>query len=166
MSATIQLTPIGIVHSPRQAAVDDYWGGLTATIEVDGRFPEEATAGLADFSHLEVIYQFHLVAEERIEMAARHPRNRTDWPKVGIFAQRGKVRPNRLGLSRCQIVAVDGRTITVAGLDAIDGSPVLDLKPYMTEFSPIGALRQPEWATELMADYYRPATADPRHQTR
>jgi tRNA-Thr(GGU) m(6)t(6)A37 methyltransferase TsaA len=162
MPDPIHLDPIGTVHSPRHAALDDYWGDLTATIRLDERFPAEATMGLSDFSHLEVIYQFHQVPEDRIEMAARHPRNRTDWPKVGIFAQRGKVRPNRLGLSRCQIVAVDGLTITVSGLDAIDGSPVLDLKPYMAEFGPIGAHRQPEWASELMADYYKPTAEDPR----
>ena len=110
--------------------------------------------GLNDFSHLEVVYSFHLVPESKIQTSARHPRNRKDWPKVGIFSQRGKNRPNRLGVSVCRIIKVEGTVITVQGLDAIDATPVLDLKPCMREFAPRGEVRQPEWATELMAAYY------------
>ena len=150
----IDIVPIGWVRAPRTEARDDFWGSVTSTIEIDERFSPEALAGLADFSHLEVVYHFHGVAPERIETAARHPRNRSDWPLVGIFAQRGKARPNRLGVSRCNLVHVEGRIVTVQRLDAIDGTPVLDIKPYMVEFGPIGPLSQPPWATELMKSYY------------
>jgi tRNA-Thr(GGU) m(6)t(6)A37 methyltransferase TsaA len=153
-STTMGIAPIGWVRAPRSEARDDYWGAVTSTIELDARFSPEALAGLADFSHLEVVYQFHAVPLERIETGARHPRNRADWPLVGIFAQRGKTRPNRLGVSRCNLVRVEGRVVTVQRLDAIDGTPVLDLKPYMVEFGPIGAVSQPLWATELMKNYY------------
>lgn len=166
MPSPIFLEPIGQVHTSRSEARDDFWGGEIATIQLDERFPDESLAGLADFSHLEVIYHFHQVPENRIETVARHPRNRTDWPKVGIFAQRGKARPNRLGLSRCRIVGVAGRTVTVEGLDAIAGTPVLDLKPYLAEFGPIGETHQPAWATDLMVDYYRPAGDAPRRADR
>ncbi|MFD0476032.1 TrmO family methyltransferase [Nonomuraea thailandensis] len=77
-----------------------------------------------------------------------------DWPEVGIFAQRGKNRPNRLGVSRCRLLAVEGLDLRVRGLDAIDGTPVLDVKPYMAEFGPQGETVQPAWATELMRAYY------------
>ena len=73
---------------------------------------------------------------------------------MGIFAQRAKARPNRLGVTTCRLERVDGLTLCVAGLDAIDGSPVLDIKPHMREFGPRGDVRQPAWATELMADYW------------
>ncbi len=72
-----------------------------------------------------------------------------------FFAQRGKARPNRIGLTRATIAKVEGRVLTVRGLDAIDGTPVLDVKPWMDEFAPIGATRQPAWATELMRDYFK-----------
>lgn len=85
---------------------------------------------------------------------ARHPRGNEQWPKVGIFAQRAKSRPNRLGVSVCRLVAVEALTITVQALDAIDGTPVLDLKPYMREFGPRGEVRQPAWSHELMATYW------------
>jgi tRNA (Thr-GGU) A37 N-methylase len=75
---------------------------------------------------------------------------------VGMFAQRARMRPNRLGVSACALVRVDGLDLHVRGLDAVDGSPVLDIKPHMREFEPDGAaVRQPAWATELMHGYYR-----------
>jgi tRNA (Thr-GGU) A37 N-methylase len=85
---------------------------------------------------------------------SRHPRGNPDWPEVGILAQRAKDRPNRIGLCTCELVAVDGASIVVRGLDAIDGTPVLDVKPYMEEFGPRGAVHQPEWSRELMREYW------------
>jgi tRNA-Thr(GGU) m(6)t(6)A37 methyltransferase TsaA len=153
--AAIVLRPIGYVRGGRGEAVDDVWGAVRATIELDGtRFGPEALAGIAAFSHLEVVYLFHGVPAHKIETGARHPRNRADWPLVGIFAQRGKNRPNRIGVSRCNLVGVEGLRLTVQRLDAIDGTPVLDIKPYMREFGPVGDVVQPAWATELMARYF------------
>lgn len=153
--APISLTPIGRVRGGRDQPVDDDWGQSRARIELDAsRFAPEALAGLADFSHLEVIFVFDRVTEAQIETGARHPRGREDWPLVGIFAQRGKNRPNRLGLCTCRIVSVDGASVEVEGLDAIDGTPVVDLKPAMREFLPRGEVVQPAWASELMKDYW------------
>ena len=155
MSPEIRLKPIGLVHSPRKEALDDHWGKVISTIEVDpDQFTPESLLGLDAFSHIEVVYFFHGVPENKIETSARHPRNRSDWPKVGIFAQRGKNRPNRIGLSICRLLGVEGLTIKVEGLDAIEGTPVLDIKPHMKEFAPRGVVTQPSWSSELMADYY------------
>jgi tRNA (Thr-GGU) A37 N-methylase len=73
---------------------------------------------------------------------------------VGIFAQRGKTRPNRIGSTICRIVGVEGRTLVVAELDAIHGTPVIDIKPVMQEFLPREPVRQPEWAHQLMKNYW------------
>ena len=89
-----------------------------------------------------------------IQTGARHPRGRTDWPKVGILAQRGKGRPNRIGVTACRLISVDGLRLKVMGLDAIDGTPVLDIKPVMKGFLPRGAVKEPEWAAELMKGYW------------
>jgi tRNA (Thr-GGU) A37 N-methylase len=89
-----------------------------------------------------------------VEPGTRHPRGNPDWPRVGIFAQRGKDRPNRLGVSRCELLRVDRSAVRVRGLDAVDGTPVLDLKPWMAEFGPRGDVRQPAWASELMRGYW------------
>jgi tRNA-Thr(GGU) m(6)t(6)A37 methyltransferase TsaA len=151
----IVLEPIGRVHGGRSEAVDDDWGKSRAVIALDAlRFTPDALAGLTDFSHVEVIFQFDRVPDDKIEYGARHPRGRADWPLVGIFAQRGKNRPNRLGLCTAKIVSVEGLRLEVEGLDAIDGTPVLDLKPAMREFLPRETLRQPDWASELMKDYW------------
>ncbi|HMO76383.1 MAG TPA: SAM-dependent methyltransferase [Sphingopyxis sp.] len=149
------LTPVGHVRGGRAEAVDDDWGASRARIVLDpARFTPDALAGLGDFSHAEVIFLFDKVPDDKIETGARHPRGRADWPLVGIFAQRGKNRPNRIGLTTCRIVAVDGLTVEVEGLDAIDGTPVLDIKPVMAEFLPRGDVRQPGWSHELMRDYW------------
>lgn len=149
------VTPIGRVDGGRAEAIDDDWGANRATIRLDpARFAPDAMAGLEGFSHAEVIFLFDKVPPEKIETGARRPRGRADWPLVGIFAQRGKNRPNRIGLTTCRIIGVDGLAVTVEGLDAIDGTPVLDIKPVMVEFLPRGDVRQPDWSHELMAGYW------------
>ncbi|MHB1534999.1 MAG: SAM-dependent methyltransferase [Acidimicrobiales bacterium] len=133
----MELGPIGWVSSPRVEPIDDDWGGVTATIRLDGnRFTPDSLRGLDDFSHVEVVYIFDRVDPDGVQTGARRPRGNRDWPEVGIFAQRAKARPNRIGVSVCRLVAVDGLAVTVQGLDAIDGTPVLDIKPYMSEFAP------------------------------
>lgn len=152
MSFTI--TPVGHVRSTRNEAVDDDWDAEVVRIDLADGYDAEALAGLDGFSHVEVLFLFDRVPEDKIETGARRPRGRADWPLVGIFAQRGKNRPNRIGLTACRILGIDGRTLHVAGLDAIDGTPVVDIKPVMREFLPRGEITQPDWATELMAAYW------------
>jgi tRNA (adenine37-N6)-methyltransferase len=148
------VTPIGWVASPRAELIDDDWGALEATISLAPPWEADALAGLEQFSHLEIIFLFHRVAPDRPVDQSRHPRGRTSWPKVGIFAQRAKDRPNRLGLCTCELVKVSGTQLTVRGLDAVDGTPVLDIKPYMAEFAPRHVVRQPDWSHELMTGYF------------
>ncbi|HWC35114.1 MAG TPA: SAM-dependent methyltransferase [Mycobacteriales bacterium] len=149
------LVPIGVVRSSRADAVDDDWDSVSAEIELD---PDQVTpaalAGLGEFSHVEVIFVFDQVDDDEIERGARHPRGNPDWPEVGILAQRAKMRPNRLGVTACRLVGVSGLTVKVSGLDAIEGTPVVDIKPVMNEFLPRGEISQPAWATELMASYW------------
>ena len=155
MSEDVTIRPIGLVRGGRADPTDDDWGAVEAVIEIDDtQFGAEAVQGLEEFSHLEVLFVFDRADPAAVVHGARHPRGRADWPEVGIFAQRGKDRPNHLGLSRCLLVAVDGLNLRVRGLDAIDGTPVLDVKPWMAEFGPLGTARQPSWATELMAAYW------------
>lgn len=149
------LTAIGRVHGGRTEPIDDDWGASRATILLDpARFGDDALAGLEAFSHVEIVYLFDKVAEADVVLGARRPRGRADWPELGIFAQRGRTRPNRLGVTVCRRVSAAGLRLEVEGLDAIDGTPVLDIKPYMTGFAPRGAVSEPDWARELMAGYW------------
>jgi tRNA (adenine37-N6)-methyltransferase len=153
--ASFQVAAIGVVRSTRTEAQDDRWDAETSRIELDPEhFIEESLAGLDTFSHVEVVYLFDRVTADKIERGARHPRNNPEWPRVGIFAQRGKNRPNRIGTTVCRVVKIDGLVVHVEGLDAVDGTPVLDLKPWVTELGPRGDVRQPTWMTELMKGYW------------
>ncbi len=116
-------------------------------------FDSRSLMGLASFSHCIVVYVFDKAVWNDSKVS-RHPRGNRDWPEVGIFAQRAKDRPNRLGVTVCRILEVDGSTIRLAGLDAIDGTPVVDIKPWMAEFGPRGEASQPVWSVELMKDYW------------
>ena len=150
-----EVLPIGWVRGGRRAVEDDAWGAVASRIELDaGVVQPSATAGLEGFSHVEVVYLFDRVDPSSVCTGARHPRGRRDWPEVGILAQRAKDRPNRIGVTVCHLEAVDGLLLEVRGPDAVDGTPVLDVKPYLQGFAPRGEVREPAWAAELMAGYW------------
>jgi tRNA (adenine37-N6)-methyltransferase len=148
------IEPIGYVRASRENPQDDYWGEEESCIELTEKFSAESLQGLDDFSHIEVVFLFHRVDESKIVTGARHPRNNAEWPAIGIFAQRGKNRPNRIGCTICRVMNVNGMRIRVAELDAIDGTPVLDIKPVMAEYLPRHAVRQPVWSHEVMSRYW------------
>jgi tRNA-Thr(GGU) m(6)t(6)A37 methyltransferase TsaA len=150
----IQLTPIATVKNTRTTPGDDFWGGTISEIELAHELPEEALEGIELFSHLEIIYYFDQVGEGKV-VHARRPRGNPDYPKMGIFAQRNKDRPNGIGLTTVELLEHAGRVIKVRYLDAIDGTPVLDIKPVFREFMPKTAIRQPEWVGDLMMDYWK-----------
>jgi len=153
----IEMTPLARVVGGRTEPTDDYWGGTRAIIRIDpDLFPPEATKGLADFSHLEIAFFFHLTDQSDLNPGARRPRDNPDWPEVGVFGHRNMRRRNWLGISRCRLVEVDGLDLHVEDLDAVDGTPVLDIKPWFTEFGPRGPVRQPAWTTQMLSDYFAP----------
>ena len=158
----IQLCSVARVQNIRRATGDDNWGGLISEIVLDPSMPDESLDGLETFSHAEIIFHFHLVKEDEIVYGARHPRENHKWPKVGIFSQRGRVRPNRLGLSVVRILRREGRSLFVTDLDAVDGTTILDIKPVMEEFLPRGPVRQPAWSHEMMVDYWKPSLENTR----
>jgi tRNA (adenine37-N6)-methyltransferase len=150
----INQKPIGYVEAIRPHAEDDFWGGEESCIALVEGFGADALKGLSEFSHVEILYYFHEVEASKIVTGARHPRNNPQWPEVGIFAQRGKNRPNQLGSTISRVLRVEGTRLYVSELDAIDKTPVLDIKPIMTEFLPREPVRQPVWSHELMRQYW------------
>ncbi|MFE7064334.1 tRNA (N6-threonylcarbamoyladenosine(37)-N6)-methyltransferase TrmO [Sutcliffiella sp. NPDC057660] len=150
----VVVKPIGIAKNDRAEIEDDNWEGIETRIILDDAFLTDALDGIEEFSHLEVLFHFHKVEEEKIIAGARHPRNDERLPKVGIFAQRGKNRPNRIGLTTVKLLKREGRILVVAGMDCIDGTPVIDIKPVMKEFLPKGQVRQPAWVDEIMRNYW------------
>jgi tRNA-Thr(GGU) m(6)t(6)A37 methyltransferase TsaA len=151
----ICMEPIGYVRSPRTEPIDDDWGDIESRVELDAdRFSSDSLLGLQEFSHVEIIYVFDRVDPGTFELGARRPRGNPAWPEVGVFAQRNKRRPNRIGIGTCELIEIEDLRLTVRGLDAIDGTPVLDIKPYMIEFAARAPIRQPPWSHELMRGYW------------
>lgn len=148
------VTPVGTVESGRpDPGNTDFWGSVVSRIVIDERFGEDCLVGLSDFSHVEVIFVFDQAGEKDDYRPLLRPRGRADLPEVGVFSDRGPRRPNRLGVTRCEVISARGRQLDVRGLDAVVGTPVLDVKPAMREFSP-PVVAQPPWVGELMRDYF------------
>ncbi|EPG74726.1 tRNA-Thr(GGU) m(6)t(6)A37 methyltransferase TsaA [Leptospira fainei serovar Hurstbridge str. BUT 6] len=149
-----KILPIGTVHCSRSEVIDDDWDKEESYIELSHEIPVESLEGLKDFSHIEVFYIFDKVDPNTIVYKSERPRENPDWPKIGIFAQRKKARPNRIGATIVELLRIDGRKIFVKSLDAIDGTPVIDIKPVFKEYLPRQNVVQPRWSEELMRDYW------------
>jgi tRNA-Thr(GGU) m(6)t(6)A37 methyltransferase TsaA len=129
------MKPVGVVKKQGQRA----W------LEI---YPEYAPGllGLRNFSHLWVLYWFHENdTPERRQTLQVHPRRDPANPLTGVFACRSPERPNLIGFTACRIIKVEGNRVEVANLDAREGSPILDLKPYIPEGDAIPEAVTPEW---------------------
>lgn len=149
----ITLQVIGTVRNGRTSPADQGWGSVLSTIEVAPEFAA-GLEGLGAFSHVLVLFYMHLDPDREPAALVRRPRGRADMPLLGVFAQRGRMRPNPLGVTPCEIVRVEPTGLVVRGLDAIEGTPVLDLKPYVPVFDRRDDARVPEWVGTLMRGYF------------
>ncbi len=149
----INIVPIGSVKSSVTELVDENWGNVTSRINL---FPEYkgSLVGLGDFSHLIVITYLHKAKYIPSKHLQRRPRGMESMPEVGIFSQRVKDRPNPIGVTAVEIISVGDDYIDVRGLDAIDATPVIDIKPYYPHYDKIETPRIPEWVDRLMKDYF------------
>ncbi|HBA40826.1 MAG TPA: tRNA (N6-threonylcarbamoyladenosine(37)-N6)-methyltransferase TrmO [Deltaproteobacteria bacterium] len=109
---------------------------------------------MEQFSHIIVIFFMHQSTFDLAADLVRRPRERPDMPLVGAFAQRAKHRPNPIGITTVHLIEVKGNVLKVKGLDAIDGTPVLDIKPYVPAFDSVPNARIPQWVERLMEGYF------------
>jgi len=110
---------------------------------------ESLLDGIEEFSHLLVLYWPHLIPPERRSVTRVHPTGREDFPLVGVFATRSPARPNMILATVVELLEREGNVLRVTGLDAIDGSPVLDIKPHSRDHHDIGKVRIPPWMVEI-----------------
>ncbi len=150
----VHLTPVAIVKNSRLAPEDDYWEQVISEIELAQHIPDSAFDGITQFSHVEIIFYFDKALQDDIVFSGR-PRGNHNYPVTGIFAQRKKDRPNNIGLCTVELLSHQGKKITVKYLDAINGTPVLDIKPVFREFEPRGRIIQPDWSVDLMKNYWK-----------
>lgn len=149
----ITMTEIAVVKNEVDKKKDTSWGEDISIIELNEEYAG-GLEGLQDFSHVIIIYYLNKANYEKEKHLKRRAQNRKDMPLVGIFSQRGKDRPNQIGMTAVSVVSVDERTLTVRGLDAIDGTPVLDIKPYYPMYDLKEGAIVPEWVEELMKEYF------------
>ena len=145
---------IAYIRNERSEALDDNWDDVVSVVELAQDVPSEALRGLEDFSHVEIVFYADWAEEVPPGPWHRHPRGNAQWPDVGVFAQRNKDRPNRILLTTVAIDSLAERSITVRGLDGIDGTPVLDIKPVFRWSMPRGQLRVPAWSEQLGEHYF------------
>ncbi len=145
---------IGVVHSDRtDPGYSDGWGQTLSRIDLFDELGPDALTGLAGFSHVEVLWWFHQAARRDSYTGVKPARGRDDLPPIGVFAARGPHRPNPIAVSACELLELGATWLRVRGLDAVDGTPVLDLKPVMPRLIP-HHVSEPDWSAELMRHYY------------
>ena len=160
----IELMPIGII---RNQSKDASWGETLGKLNWQERAarmkdqgdsiseitvnPElvDALDGIEDFSHLLILYWPHLLPKERRSVTRVHPIGNKDFPLVGVFATRSPARPNTILATVVRLLERHNNVLTVTGLDALDGSPVLDIKPHYPESVDAGQVRVPEWMSRV-----------------
>ncbi|MCW5606398.1 MAG: tRNA (N6-threonylcarbamoyladenosine(37)-N6)-methyltransferase TrmO [Burkholderiales bacterium] len=146
--------PIGYVHSNRTEMSAGHWADVESRIELDPPYAK-GLVGLREFSHAVVVFHLDRIPPfDPAKQIARNPRGMEDLEPVGVFAQRTKFRPNPVGVTAVELVAVDDTGITVRGLDALDGTPVLDIKPYIPAFERKDDVRLPAWVDKMMDGYF------------
>lgn len=148
------IEPVGFVRNTNLNTADDFWGDLISEIIISDKISDKSLKGIEEFSHLEIIFYFHLADPSEINISSSHPRESKKFPLTGIFAQRKKARPNLLGSTIVKLIKAEKNIITVKGLDAVNETPVIDIKPVMKEFLPDEEIKQPEWSSELMKNYW------------
>ena len=153
MIKEIKMTPIGFVRSSVTERVDESWGKVTARIDLLPEY-KGSLLGLADFSHAIIVTYLHLAKYIPAKHLQRRPQGLKSMPVVGLFSQRVKDRPNPIGVSSVEIVNIKEDSLEVRGLDAIDTTPVIDIKPYFPHFDKIDNPRVPEWVNRLMQNYF------------
>ncbi|CAN5567740.1 SAM-dependent methyltransferase [soil metagenome] len=151
----MNITPIAYIKNSVNDDTDSKWENIESEIILTSRFDETAFKDIDQFSHLEIFFIFNKVKDKDICYGSRHPRNKAELPETGIFAQRGKDRPNRIGATIVNLLSHSGNKLIVKGLDALNGTPVIDIKPVMQEFLPQSDITQPQWTKIVMKDYWK-----------
>lgn len=146
----LKLRPIGYVHNGVTEPEDEGWGAVESELVLDEKYAA-ALEGISDFSHLLVVFWMHEAPPPATMQ--RRPQDRADMPELGVLAQRARHRPNPIGVTAVELLGVHGNRLHVRGLDAINGTPLLDIKPYFPQYD-VRRARVPEWVGRLMADYF------------
>ena len=147
----IDVKPIGIIsNSVKGVEKGDDWKTVVSEIIIDKAF-EEALDQIEGFSHVIVLYWMHQITPSKRSVLKVHPRKRQDLPLVGVLATRSPARPNPIGMTTVKLLECRKNILKVVGLDAMDGSPVIDIKPYIPGPDSPTEAGTPDWITKLQS---------------
>lgn|SRR5574341_596710 len=142
----LTLTPIGTVRNEIKTPMVQGWGEVVSDLVLDERYAE-GLDGIEDYSHVIVIFWMDQAGPPK--SLKGHVQGREDLPVAGLFARRGPSRPNPIGITAVLLLGRDKNVLRVQGLDAMDGTPILDIKPYTPAFDSVRNPRIPEWSKRV-----------------
>ena len=145
---SINLVPIGQVINGVEYPNHVKWETITSEVVIAPQLVE-ALDGIDGFSHVLIIFYLHKVDEDRRSRLQVHPQGKREMPLVGVFATRSPVRPNPIGVTVVKLLERQENVLKVLGLDAYDGTPVLDIKPYLGRGDLIEEAAMPDWLLRL-----------------
>jgi len=143
----INLTPIGFVKNAITEPKREDWQTIPSKIIVNQDL-KEALSGIDEFSHIIVVYWMHRTSSSERSVMKVHPKRNPNLPLVGVFATRSPARPNPIGIATVKLLGCRDNILKVIGLDAIDGTPVLDIKPHIPGSDSPAATKTPGWLTK------------------
>ena len=144
----IALKAIGTVRNGVTEMTPDSANSLISEIIINNEH-DEALEGIEQFSHLIIVFWMHQVSPAKRRLKKIHPRGRRDVPLRGVFATRTQFRPNPVGIKTVKLIERKGNVLRVIGLDALDGTPVLDIKPYDPDYDGMPGATVPKWLEQL-----------------
>ena len=147
----VTLRPIGYVRNRVKAPTPDGWADVESRIVIRPEY-QPMVLNLGDYSHVIVVFWPHEVPDDvRGSKPQLHPRDDETYPLMGVLATRSQIRPNPILVTPVRLLAIKGNILKVRGLDAIDGTPVLDIKPYLPFYDAVPDARVPDWVAEAQA---------------
>jgi tRNA-Thr(GGU) m(6)t(6)A37 methyltransferase TsaA len=144
----VKLNFIGYVKNGISKQPEAGWDKVISKIIIEKKFID-ALDGIEGFSHIHVLYWVDRLPRGKRPLKIR-PRHREDMPLLGVFATRSAYRPNPIGLTAVKLLKREGQVLRVKGLDAFDGTPIIDIKPYIPHSDAILNARNPKWSQKLL----------------
>ncbi|OGE00829.1 MAG: tRNA (N6-threonylcarbamoyladenosine(37)-N6)-methyltransferase TrmO [Candidatus Levybacteria bacterium RIFCSPHIGHO2_01_FULL_37_33] len=142
----MKIKPLGLAKNKVRKPMLPGWKDVVTKIVIDKNY-SKGLDGIGDYSYIIVVYWMDKEKECHLK---HHPQGREDVPYVGIFACRCPQRPNRIAISTVKLLSRRGNSIKVKGLDIVNGTPILDIKPYTPAYDRVGKAKVPDWVNKLV----------------
>lgn len=144
-NGVIKLKPLGIAKNKIGKPMLPGWKDVVSEIVIDKRY-SKGLDGIEDYSYVIIVYWMDQEKECHLK---HHPQGRKDIPYIGIFACRCPQRPNRIAISTVELMGRKGNVLKVCGLDIVNGTPILDIKPYTPQYDEVKQAKVPNWVSKL-----------------